>query len=326
MMSSAASNRLEYPIVLFSDQNRIYLELPAGKIGKDGSVATQKAQKGNTCAFYAIKRLLTTAQIRTEHGLACSKRRKMITAGGTVFSSPLKYHEARVKANETFLQSKGLNPEKAGRELWHETLKIGMADVPAEYLTRDLIEMAAKQTDLVLAAQKPWYRLEHMEAAATRLMAKGYGLKTILFKEMNTMNGLIQALKTKGPLMVHGFYGSPFYAGEEPVIFKDKVGDHALYGWKKGTPTTPDMGIVHAIVVVGADVKEDKKLVYWINPEDCNDPKKPDSQRVFVSSFESFMNRMHCVEGLPIDKISPQSREVVSGALYNPAFAPKSRL
>lgn len=310
------------PILLFNEQNRIFFELSPGKIGKDGQVTIQKGQKGDTCLFYAMKRLLTTAQIRSEHGRACSQRRKMISAGGTDFSSTQEYYQARAKANEVFLKLKGHDPKKAVHDFLRDTLKQGIAEVPAEYLTPTMLEEAMAQITLVLAEQKPWYQLEHLDGAAAQLMTSGHGLKEVPCADFATAQRLIQTLQKRGPLMIIGRFGKHFYADHNPIKFTDTVGTRALYGWAKGTPTSEGTEIVHAIVLVGAEVKGEKRYVYWIDPENPNDPADPESQRIYVSSFETIVTRMITVAGLPIDQMSPQARAVIAGALYNPAFAP----
>jgi hypothetical protein len=322
-MASISNSITRIPTALFNEPNRIFFEMPSGKIGKDGKLTIQKGQKKYTCLFYTMKRLLTTEQIRSEHGQICSRRRKTITAAGTEFSSLDEHYKSRTKANETFFKEKKLDPKKAARGFWSDTLKQGMAEIPAEFFTPEMMEQIMAQTRPVLAKVKPWYQLEHMEGAADQLMARGHGLKEVPCKDLATVQGMIKTLQTKGPLMINGRFGKHFYAGKEPEKFDEKIGTHALYGWKKGTPTSEVNGIGHSIVLIGAEVKDSKKYVYWINPEDSNNPADPDSQKVYISSFESIATRMVTLAGLPMDQMTPESKAIIGGALYNPAFIPR---
>ena len=121
------------PTLLFNQKDLIFFELSPGKIGKDGNVSIQKEQKKNTCSFYAMKRILTTEQIRSTHGRLCSERRKAITAASDNFSNIEQYHKARTVGNRTFLEKLGKNPEQAGREFLSNVLKITMPEqmIPA---------------------------------------------------------------------------------------------------------------------------------------------------------------------------------------------------
>jgi hypothetical protein len=313
------------PVVLFNEPNRVFLDSHQGKIGKDGKITLQKGQKGGTCRYYAMKKLLKTEQIRSEHGRLCSKRRKMVTEGGANVSSAHEYHKAREKANIAFFQAKGLDPKKAAQDFWIDTMKKGMAEVPSEHMNPAMLAGVIQQQDQLLSKVKPWYQLERMEAAADQLMAKGYGLKEVSLEEIGSMKGLIQTLQKKGRLMITGRFGKHFYGDRNALKLDGKIGNHFLYGWTKGTPTTEGIGVTHAIVIIGAEVrvnekKEEKQFVYWIDPADPSDPANPDSERVYVSSFEAITNRMTTLEGMPLSMMSPQSRKIVGGALYNPLY------
>ncbi len=317
-MSAAVSGSIFCAI---REENRLIFELPRGKIGKDGEVTLQKGQKGQTCFFYAMKRLLTNEQIRSPHGKECALRRKMITAGGSGGDSVEEYYRTAMKANQTFLRAKGIDPEVAARDFYIDILKKGMAEMPAEYFSPAGIAELMAMVEPLLVVQKPWYKVEHMNAAAHRVMARGHGLEEIPCKDLLTMEKLMHSLKTKGPLLINGRFGKDFYAGLEPTKFEEKVGGHDLYGWKKGALTVSGIGFTHVIVLVGAEIKAGKAYVYWIDPAEPNDPAQPGGQRWYVSSFQAIASRMASLVGLSIDQLTPQSRAIVPGALCNPLFA-----
>jgi hypothetical protein len=308
------------PVALFNQPNKIFLELSHGKIGKDHKVTVQKGQKGESGFFYAMKRLLTTEQIRSDHGQICSLRRKMITLEETQSFTPVELLRAREKVNEVVLRAIGLDPKKIARAHWIQTLKKGMAHLPAEEITTEQLERVMTRKESSIMVENPWFNLQCLELAINQLMARGHGLREIPCKSLSTIEELISALQQKGPLMIAGRFGKAAYGGKNPIQFAMKVGSHALYGWDKGTPLSKNTEVYHWIVLVGAEIKADRQYVYWIDPIDPNDPSVLDSPRIYVSSFGAISSCMSTIDGLPMHQIGLQSRAVIGGALYNPVL------
>ena len=100
------------------------------------------------------------------------------------------------------------------------------------------------------------------------------------------------------------------------------MGGHSLYGWRKDAPKSVVEGMSHAIILVGAEIKGNNQYVYWINPEDPNDPANPESQKIYVSSFASFLDRLYTCEGSPANMLNPLAKLTATGAYHNPAFGP----
>lgn len=307
------------PVALFNEPNRVFFELSKGKVGKDGKVTVQYGQKNLTCFFYAMKRLLTTEQIRSEHGKICSLRRKGITAAGNG-SSPEILKEIE-KVNIAFFKLKGLEAVQATAEFWvKKNLGERIPGFSPEILSPS--QLKAYTTHYLQMPYNPLNFIREMDVAANVLMAKGHGLKEVAFKELATIHKLIDTLKQKGPLMIVGQFGSHFYRDVPAKKFTLTMEGRSLWGWQKDTPTLDDKENGHSIVVVGADVQGSKHYVYWIDPKDKNDPKDPESQKLHVSSFEAIQKRMLVVDGGVLEAVLPQLRENATAAFYNPRFAP----
>jgi hypothetical protein len=301
--------------VMFSSHNSVFFELSRGKIGKDGSITIQKGQKGNTCFFYAMKRLLRTEEIRSSHGKLCSQYRKIITLD----DSKEDCHRAASNANEFFLTQMNLNTKETAVGFLREKLmKRQSKSMPEELLSS---EKMLETMEEIKREDNPLIEFQLVCCAVNHLMASHHGLQEVFFKDIKTAVQLIQKLKRTGPLMVSGSFGSARYV-DNPIKLEATLGSHELYGWRKGAQTISepeDVNNSHAIVIVGAEIKGDKQYVYWIDPKHANDPNDPNSQRLHMSSFEVISSSMDEVSGIDITQFEKDNLAV---AFYNPAFAP----
>lgn len=306
-------------VLLFNETNRIFYELPAGKIGKDGKIVIQHANKGNTCLYYAIKRILTTEQIRSDHGKLCSQRRKAIT-NHPDYDDTLKWSQTLQQCNELFFKSAKMNPKEATRNcrLKEYNLLSKVQKYPPE--------VQQKMHDQMMESQPAGSEQQWLHRAADEHMAAGYGLNKVVYGEVATIKGLMQILLTKGPLVVLGFFGKNSYPGQEPTKICT-IGARNAYGWKKASKEeegkveesrlSQRVSFGHAIVLVGAQQAREGNFVYWIDPCTESNPNDPSHPRIFISRFETIRDNLFPLSGIDIKKIPQDEREV---ALYNPKF------
>ena len=309
------------PICIKNEESCVIWDMPLGKIGKDGCLTVQKRQKGNTCNFYALKRILTTEQIRSPHGAQCSLLRKKITERTYNGMSLEAFGRAVGEANEIFLRSKGLDPKKAKSEYVREVIRTHIGEAPLEFLDSEMLEGMADELEkdqTPMPGFKKLDELAYVQVEVHRTIARDYGLKEVLYKDVMTVVKLIATLRDRGPIVISGKFGLSFYLGHKPIQFAEKLGEYDLYGWKKGTPTASENGFTHTIVLIGAQVKEGKSFVYWVDPDESNDPSIPGGQKRYVSSFQSTISRIDSVVGQPLAYMSPSIKPLIAVALYNP--------
>lgn len=312
------------PTLVLNQSNLIYFELSPGKKGKDGKITIQKEQKGQNSLFYATKRILTTAQIRSEHGRACSLRRKTITSKDALCTTVEAILSVKDVANRHFLEKKGKDPEKTAQAFLHNTLVQAMSGLPAACLSSLPQKWLIDEAIPPFMQMRPRFWQQQMDAATEKLIAQEYGLKMVPLTDMTTIQKLIVTLAEKGPLVMNGKYGQAFYANTPAVKFSGKVAGHKLFGWRKDAPKTEVEVLPQAIVVVGAEIKNSGQFVYYVNPMDASDPTNPETQKIYVTTFTTLIDRLATCEGRPINWLDHSSKQSTAGAYYNPDFFPKA--
>lgn len=125
------------------------------------------------------------------------------------------------------------------------------------------------------------------------LMAEKYGLIKSAWDPSKGIEGLIDSLKKEGPLAIKGFFGMVYYTAN---AFEQSVdGKAQVFGWKKGTrrpSNDQNYAMGHICLVVGARKEVDKSYVFFIDPKDRSDPSNPNSQKIYVMSYETFLNNL----------------------------------
>lgn len=307
---------MSHPTAEVNDRNCIFWKMPNGKIDKNGSPRDQGPQKGNTCIYYAVRRILKEQQIRSEHGKRCSAWRKERTVAPiTPDSSDSDWYKAMEMANRNFFKACRKNPDKAAREFFESDSQrrfaftgVSMTDLSAQLKTTWEKEIATKEIGVPRV-------LEH---AALAEVTKGYGLEEINVSDMLTFDQLMRCLKRHGPIVTFGKFGHVFYNGVQPEEFPSlKIGETQVYGWKKGTPTS-SATCSHAIVVIGAMKKGGKEYVYWVDPNHRSTVEH--GQMALVHSWATFCSKRLTVQGFGWDELDPAFYSTSVCAFYNPSL------
>jgi hypothetical protein len=299
---------------VISDQNYVCIQLPFGKL-KNEQIVDQKAQTGHNCVYYAIKSILTDEQIHSAHGKHCKSYRKTITSLGLRIDSIEKHYQGREKANRIFLESNGINPDKAAEALFMKVFCIGsgmqLQSMPKEAAAA-VMNIAKEQ----VITQTPWYHIQQIDTAASQLIAKGHGLKEVPYKEFETLDRLSATLKKMGPLVITGPFCKLYYCNKEASQKNWTFAGKNVYGWSAKDPKS-DIGLTHAVVITGTELRDGNALVYW------NDPNYPNlanaGQKTFVSSLKSIQERIRTIDGSQTNKIfNAQIKSTCSVAYANP--------
>lgn len=121
------------------------------------------------------------------------------------------------------------------------------------------------------------------------LMAEIYGLKESRWRP-GKIEDLIQELIIHGPLVVGGQHGRSYYE-DEPLPLSEQNGDYMTMGLKPGA-TRKTIDTSHSVLVVGAKIINGKGYVYIKEPNDENDPKKKETNKIYKISNERFCENL----------------------------------
>lgn len=112
-----------------------------------------------------------------------------------------------------------------------------------------------------------------------------YGLQRSLWHPTQPITALMEQLRQYGPHVVKGTFGQFFYQ-DPPFRLSVKVEGRSVFGWRPDAKRK-DLGeSQHAVTVIGA--RSDSGHVYFIDPLDGSDPRNPETQKIYVMSYEKF--------------------------------------
>ncbi|MEI8126041.1 MAG: hypothetical protein WCG42_09825 [Parachlamydiaceae bacterium] len=205
------------------------------------------------------------------------------------------------------------------------------------YYEADILRSQIEQLDPTLLSTdpRPRWTAFHQEQWPTvpsehtyntllsNMRKEGFGLKKSSWHPSQKIEELIQELKKHGPLAMGGKFGTTFYEPKDLRKSERSLAGRSLWYWKPGSSKS-DHGLNHAVLVIGAEkiTEEDKQRVFFIDPNDASSPedwvdepmhfhfnglsmddevkhKIPgrELQRIFIISFENFLNSLHAERG-----------------------------
>lgn len=118
-----------------------------------------------------------------------------------------------------------------------------------------------------------------------RASAEHYGLKISSWHPKQPIESLMEQLQARGPHVVSGAFGRGFY-GVPPRKLNKKIEGRDVFGWIKTDPKLQAVSSGHTMVLVGAEIRSNQGVVYYVDPDDGSDPKSPEKQRIFTMSYE----------------------------------------
>ncbi len=107
---------------------------------------------------------------------------------------------------------------------------------------------------------------------------------------------LIEQLRVYGPHVIGGLIGKRHYE-DAPSVQPNLVQGRQIHYWKVGAKISPST-IGHIVVVVGAQIKNGKGFVYFLDPEDGSNPRDLKSQKVYVMSYDKLKEKITSLDGL----------------------------
>lgn len=162
-----------------------------------------------------------------------------------------------------------------------------------------------------------------------RISKEVYGLEISSWTPDQPINSLIKELQLHGPHMVFANLGKPIYT-TPPIKLKDKIEKRTIFGWSPNSKRIESHGS-HTIVIVGAEVVNNKGYVYFLDPS--TESSDYNSQEIFKVSYERLLStildlrqrhyafrKQEFLKGKP--GIAPFVNEY---ALYCPKYKEKSK-
>lgn len=118
------------------------------------------------------------------------------------------------------------------------------------------------------------------------LMAYIYKVRKSPWHPLQPIEKLIENLNLYGPHLVIGKFGQNFYQ-TEAIKLPETIAGRTILGWPGHvTRINENEAAFHAVVIVGATVKEEERCVYFVDPLDGSDPSDINTQKIYEISYQ----------------------------------------
>lgn len=142
-----------------------------------------------------------------------------------------------------------------------------------------------------------------LERFAVNTQFEQYKLKKSSWHPSLPISSLMQQLREKGPHVVSGLIGQPYYIDKPHKV--EEIQGKPIFGWKPGSKTQ-SCSETHCVTIIGARKKGNNERVYFIDPWDGSNPQKPEQQKIYTMSYKNFV-------GKTVTWDSRQYREQIGG-------------
>jgi hypothetical protein len=122
-----------------------------------------------------------------------------------------------------------------------------------------------------------------------RVAKEVYGLEISSWNPEQPITALIKELQLHGPHLVLATLGKPIYI-TSPIPLKDKIEGRTIFGWTPNAARLEGSGS-HTIVVVGAEVVNNRGYVYFVDPDTVSSDRN--SQEIFKVSYERLLSSIN---------------------------------
>ena len=164
--------------------------------------------------------------------------------------------------------------------------------VDEEFIKTSVPKMFKKTWDQMSLSEKE----AHVNNLTFLISFQMYGAKKSSWHPEQPIDSLIEQLKLHGPHLVRGTIGQ-FYYEDAPFELKEKREGKTIFGWKPNAKRiNEDNSTIHAVVIIGAD----EKCVFFLDPLDGSDPQDPQTQKIYVTSYERLRKTIHDLSALRI--------------------------
>ncbi len=137
-----------------------------------------------------------------------------------------------------------------------------------------------------------------------------YGMKAADWSPDKSVDFLLESLKQHGPHIVNGLIGQSCYT-VAPKPLSEKINERTIWHWPKGSLVRTS-GNGHSVLVIGARkiTTTGRAFVYFIDPIDGSNPKNPEQQKIYVMSYEKFVEQVGSTNGVKVmESIKNTSKE-----------------
>lgn len=100
----------------------------------------------------------------------------------------------------------------------------------------------------------------------------------------DSLSNLIDELKKYGPMLATGSFGQNYHSSK-PCELPNRIKEHTIWKWKT-KDFQPDTIQSHMVVLVGADTRNGKQYIYYINPNDASPSEE--LRKMYRLSFKQF--------------------------------------
>jgi hypothetical protein len=202
---------------------------------------------------------------------------------------------------------------------------------PKDDLILETAQLAMKESSILREAIV-------LNVIAQKGIAKLYGLTPSRWTPLMGIDSLMEEVRQHRVIGFGAFLGIAYYEGApKPVA---TIEGHKIYGWPPAARKALDLARAHFIAVVGVRLETDPKKraegkaghVIYVDPNDRSDPDKPDTQRFYIVSYETFKKHVEnefnlCVREEEIAVFekqiltrNPELKSVYYGLLPNPPY------
>lgn len=211
--------------------------------------------------------------------LALEPKKKCIAALQDFLKQDL-YHDFYTYANESYLQA---------QMAAHEQLlkKFGLSIEAIRY-----IPMHFKQTWETMTSRE---KEKHERNLTFTYSASAYGCRHSPWHPDQPIASLIEQLKQLGPQLINGQIGRQFYE-DPPFQLNQTIEGRSIFGWKPNSKRK-EIKFFHAVVIIGAQIKDRKNLVYFIDPVDGSDPNDISTQKIYAISYDRLRSIITDMDG-----------------------------
>jgi hypothetical protein len=152
-----------------------------------------------------------------------------------------------------------------------------------EKLQQSIQKMSDKNRERMSVLEKLWLEENTVFIASYRAL----GLQHSSWHPLRPIEALIEQLRLRGPHLVSGTLGRPYYQ-DPPFELPARMEGRPVFGWKENAQRLDREGPLpfHVVVIVGAKIIDGKGRVYFIDPRDGSDPKDMTTQQIYVISYE----------------------------------------
>ncbi len=105
---------------------------------------------------------------------------------------------------------------------------------------------------------------------------------------------LMHELRTFGPMLARGYYGSDFYKPNSAFVMRNRIGGQAIHAWRSQDYDW-QKAATHSVVVVGMTQEAGQYRVIFLDPKDASNPDE--QRKYYLISYERFISNMRNLHG-----------------------------